>query len=181
MSNFLLSQICGLIALILCIWSYFVDNKIKFLIISIFINIFYAFSFLFVDEIAGGILTLAAILRCVYLIFDFKYNIKHSSLYLSLFIVLYIIITIIFWKSWLDLIPLTTCTIYTIAYAIKDMQKMRYVLLIPSVMLIIYCIVVGAYTSSLLDVFGIITLVIAIIHFKKENRDIDANKQEINN
>ena len=69
MSYFVLSQICGLIALAFAIWSYFVENKTKFLVIQVFANIFYASSFLFVNAWVAGILTLISILRCIYLIF----------------------------------------------------------------------------------------------------------------
>ena len=167
MNYFILSQICGIIALVFAVFSYFSKNKIKFLVLQIGANIFYALSFLLVGANVGAFIVFVSALRCVYLIFHNIYNFKFVYVGLCFFVGCYITLTIIFWQLWIDLIPLTTSIIYTFAYNMKNMQKMRGVFIVPCLMLITYSLCVGAYTNILLDSFEIASIIASIITFKK--------------
>ena len=62
---FILSQIMGIIALIIIAVSYFSKNKKFFLFLQIFANFFYALSFIFVNAFTAGINTFISIVKVV--------------------------------------------------------------------------------------------------------------------
>lgn len=164
------AQVLGLIALFLSVCSYVSKGKTAFLLFQITANIFYASSFFVLNALVGGLNTIISVFRCIYLIFYNKYDFKYKNLYLYFFVLMYVLIGIIFWKYWFDIIPIATSTLYTFAYPMKNMQHMRLILIIPSFLLIFYCILVGAYTSALLDVFEIIVLMVIFFSYKRKTK-----------
>ncbi|MBQ3502870.1 MAG: YgjV family protein, partial [Clostridia bacterium] len=114
---------------------------------------------------------------CIYIYFAEKNEFKYTIHFLFVFVVLYVVSTAVFWQGALDIIPLITGTIYTFAYAIKNLQVMRYVLIVPNILLIIYNIMSTTYVSAVLDFIEVVVLIIAIIKFAK---GIRAKKQTLN-
>ena len=171
MLSFILAQIFGFVALILVCIGYFLKSKTSFLMLTVFANFFYALAFFVVGAFVGGALTFISIGRCLYLYFAEKHNFKYTLHFLSIFIVLYIASTIIFWASPLDLMAILSSSFFTLGYAIKNMQTMRYVLLIPNSLLVIYNILATTYTSAILDFIEIIVIIVAIIQFAKHKKD----------
>ena len=73
--------------------------------------------------------------------------------------------------------PLVTSTMFTIGFAFKDLQKMRYFLLIPNAILVVYNILVSTYTSALLDLLEVIVIIVAIIRFYCLNKKQTSNNE----
>ncbi len=168
--NFIISQIVGIIALLLVCVSYFFKSKKFFLIFQIIANLFYGLSYIFVNIYGAGIITLISILRCLYLYFSEKYNFKQAIYFLPIFVVSYIIVGVIYLNSLLDIIPIITATIFTFSFYIKDMQIMRYTCLVPQVMLIIYAFLCKTYANALLNLIESLVIVVSIIKFYIENK-----------
>lgn len=168
--EFVLAQIFGIVALVLICIGYFLKKKSNFLIIQVVANLFYAASFLMLDAKAAGIITLISLVRCIYIYFAEKYNFKYIYHFLSVFFVFYVLATIFFWSTPFDFVPLITSTLFTIGFALKNMQQMKYVLIIPNVMLVVYNILTKTYTNALLDLLETVVLVVAIIKDAKENK-----------
>ena len=66
--------------------------------------------------------------------------------------------------------PLISSTIFTLAYTLKDMQRMRFILIIPNVILIAYNIFTTTYASALLDLLEFIVIIVSIIKFHIQNK-----------
>ena len=172
--EFILAQVLGFIALILVCIGYFLKDRFKFLLIQVIANFFYACAFLVVEAYVGGIIIFISLIRCLYIYIAEKYSFKYIYHFLPIFIILYIITTILLWSSWLDLMPLFASSIFTVGFAIKNLQKGKFVLIIPNVILVIYNIFTTTYTSALLDFIEVVVIVIAIIKFyidKKKNKE----------
>lgn len=172
--TFLLAQIFGIIALILVAISYFINKKSTFLIFQVIADFFYALAYLVVDAWSAGVITLISLVRCIYLYIADKKNFKNNVPFLMIFVALFAVTTIFFWKTSFDFIPLITSTLFTFGYEIKNMQVMRYVLLIPNALLVIYNILITTYASAVLDFMEIVAILAAIIKFylnNKKNRE----------
>lgn len=163
--EFILAQILGGIALILVSIGYFFKDKNKFMIMQVAANFFYACAFFVVGAFVGGGLVMISLVRCLYIFFAEKYNFKYLLQFLSIFIVAYIITTIIFWGTTFDILPLISSIIFTIGYTIKNLQTMRYVLILPNLILVLYNILTTTYASALLDFLEVIVIIVAIIKF----------------
>ena len=170
MINFILAQILGAVALILVCISYFLKNKSTFMIFQTIANFFYASAFFVVKAYVGAGLVMISLFRCLYLYFSEKHNFKYTFHFLPIFIVLYIVTTIIFWNSPFDLMPLVSSLLFTIAYTIKNMQTMRYILTIPNTILVIYNILTTTYTSAILDFIEVVVTIVAISKFYISNK-----------
>ena len=165
--GFILAQVFGIIALILVAIGYFMKSKSAFLIYQVVADFFYALAYIVVDAWTAGIITMISLVRCIFLYFAEKKNLKHTTEFLFIFVFFYILISVIFWAGPLDLMPLATCIMFTFGYEIKNMQVMRYFLIIPNVILVIYNILTTTYASALLDFMDIAVIVASIIKFYK--------------
>ena len=157
----------GVIALIIICMSYFCKDKSKFLIFQIFADFFYAMSYLLIDIYVAGIITIISTIRCIIFWICDKRNFKYTLWFLPIFILCYIGVTIKFWSGPDDIVPLITCILFTIAYILKSTQAIRYVTLIPNMMLIVYNLFVSTYSNALLDLLETIVIIISIIKFHK--------------
>ena len=179
--NFIVSQILGIIALILMCIGYFVKNKSQFLIIQIIANVFYATSYLFLGVFSAGIITLISIIRCVLIYFNDKKDLKIDKFIIPFFIVAYIVVGVIFWKSPFDIIPIITASLFTISFCIKNLKVMRYILLFPNCILVVFGICTMAYSVALLDFVETIVLVVAIIKFHYQKEETKEGKSILRN
>ena len=169
--EFILAQVFGGIALLIICIGYFIKTKSTFLLTQVAGNFFYALAFLVVGAYVGFGLVMISLFRCIYIYFAEKYGFKYLMHFLSIFIVLYIVTTIIFWGTPFDLMPLVSSILFTIGYTIHNMQLMRYILIIPNTLLVIYNILTTTYTSSLLDFIEVVVIVVAIIKFYKDKNN----------
>ena len=174
MIGVILAQIFGFVALLLICYSYFSKSKLVFHILQTIADIFYGSAYFFVNSNVAGFITLISAMRCVYLLFAEKYEFKYTYHFLSIFILGYGAMTIVFWQSWTDLIPLCTSILFTIAYAVKDLQKLRYFSLIPNIILIGFNIYSFTYVSAVLDFIEVVIITIAIIKYRNIN-SVDNN------
>jgi len=165
--DFVIAQILGIIALIIVAISYFLKSKSRFLMMQVVANFFYASSFFVLGAYVGAGIVAISIFRCIYLYFAEKYSFKYTRQYLLIFIALYIVMTIVFWKNAFDIMPLFTSITFTLAYTIKDLQLMRWVLIIPNSVLVVYNILTRTYSNALLDLMEVIVIILSIIKFRK--------------
>lgn len=170
--NFILAQIFGGIALILVVISYFLMNKEYFLFIQIIANVFYGLSFIVNGALVAGLNTFISILR-VLALYLYERKDKTPPIYLILiFSACYITIGVIFFKSYYDIIVIITPILFTIAMWVKNMQLVRYLMLLPNAILVFYAILNQVYTTALLDLIEVIAIIVALItyyiHKKKE-------------
>lgn len=177
MLKIIIAQIFGLIALVLIGISYFCKTKSIFHILQTCADAFYGCAYFFVNSYVAGFITLVSAMRCAYLFFAEKYNFKYTYHFLSVFILGYVVMTIVFWQSWTDIIPLCTSILFTIAYSIENLQLLRYISLIPNIILVGFNIYSFTFVSAILDFMEVIIIVIAIIKFKKagENKVLSNN------
>lgn len=177
--TFIIAQILGGIALILVSVGYFFKNKPHFLIMQIVANAFYAASFICLNSLVAGTITFISIFRCLYIFLCEKCNFKHTPHFLPIFFCLYLTIGIVFWKSWFDIIPMCTSIMFTIAFYIKNVQTMRYILLVPNALLMFYSITCKTYTNAILDLLEVCIVVVSIIYFHIKSKHKKDKSYEI--
>lgn len=169
--NTIIAQVLGGIALILVCIGYFVKTKSTFMIIQVVANFFYASAFFVVGAFVGAGLVMISLFRCIYLYFCEKYNFKYTLHFLTIFITLYIVTTILLWQSPFDLMPLSSSLLFTLGYTIQNLQTMRYVLIAPNAILVVYNIITTTYTSALLDFIEVVVIIVAIVKCIKESKN----------
>ena len=169
-TGFILSQVMGGVALILVALSYFVKAKKSFLLLQTIANLFYAASFLFQGLFVAGVGTLISLCRALGLYILSAKKIDPSEQYLIILLACYFINASIFYQVPLDIMPLCTSCLFTLAFFVKDMKNVRYFMILPNVMLVVYGIITQCYTNALLDTMEVCILVSAIIYHHKDNK-----------
>lgn len=168
--EFILAQVFGGIALILLCISYFVKKRSVFFIFQTIADIFYALAFLIVGAYVGAFVTFISVFRLLFIFFSEGKELKGEFFFLTIFVILNILISVSYYSSPYDFLPMLTSSIFTYSYAIKNMKVMRYVLLVPNSILIIYNILSTTYVSAILDFVEVMTIACAIIKFSRENK-----------
>ena len=171
--NLIFSQALGSVALIFVCIGYFTKEKSRFLIFQLVSNIFYASSFLFAGAWVGCLTILISTLRCTFLYIAETHMVKHTLCYLFIFIFCYILVGLLFWDTPLDLIPIICAVIFTLSFYIKNLQTMRYCLILPNLLFVIYNLFCFTFANALLDSIEVIAIIISII---KYNKNIYANR-----
>lgn len=166
--NFILAQVFGGIALILFIVSYFCNDKKLFFLIQIIGDIFYGLSFAVNLALVAGINTFISIIRGIlfYIYERKKKEIPYT--WVTIFSALYLLVGVLFFKNYLDIMVMITQILFTIAMWMKDMQKIRYFVLVPSVILVVYDILSQVYTTAILDCINVIVLIVALIKYRQK-------------
>ena len=170
MIQFILAQVFGAVALVIICIGYFVKTKPIFLLTQVAGNFFYALAFFVVGAYVGAALVMISLFRCIYIYISEKYSFRYLIHFLSIFIVAYIVTTILFWDTVFDLMPLSSSILFTIGYTISNLQTMRYILIVPNSILIVYNILTTTYTSALLDFIEVVVIVIAIVKHYQDNK-----------
>lgn len=173
--SFILTQVTGAIALILVCISYFLHSKNNFLIFQVFANIFYALSFVFTGSLVAGIGTFISIFRVLLFYILERKNQNIPFFLIIIFSAVYIINGIIFFKSYLDIIPICTSILFTVAMWMKNIQFVRYFMILPNVLIAIYALLCQAYVTACLDFIEAIVVIIAIIkyHLEQKKNSVD--------
>ena len=168
MNTYLISQIFGGIAFILGCVACFSKTKVKYLAIDSVVNIFITLSYFFLFSYVAAYISIVSIIKPITFCLCQKYNFKRTYIFSILFILTNLVITIVFWTSPLDIIPLTTSTMFTFVMSIKDIQKTRYFSILPYIIIFTYDIILTAYTNSALTLLTLIITIIAIVKYNKE-------------
>ncbi len=172
---YIISQILGGIAIIMVACSYFCKKKSNFLIFQIIADTCYALAYLCLNIYVAGVITLFSSLRC-YIFFALdKKGVKYGKFTVPTFIILNCIITLLLWQGWDNILPLITSIVYTITYAVKSTQLIRYLSIPPSVALCIYNVCFTLYSSALLDLLEVVVLVVSIIYFTRKEKSKKIN------
>lgn len=173
--EFIIAQILGVIAAILSYSKMFLKKKGAFLLFQTISTLFSASSYLFLHSWVAGIISAVSILRCLYLYFAEKANFKYTAYFLPIFIIFYIVIGTIFWSGPLDIIPIITSSLFTIAYYVKDLQTSRYILLLPNLLLAVFSFLTLAYANACKELLELVVTIIAIIKFHFDAKKVKNN------
>ena len=161
-TNFITAQILGIISsFFLCI-SYIVKNKKHFLLFSILGDIIYATSFLFVNSVGTAIITF---LSCLQTLCFYYFEIKNEKLPIwiaFLFILCFIVVGVVNLNTIWDVLPIVVYIYYTFTLYNKDLNKLKLMFIIANIILVIYDVLVTAYTNALEDFFEATFLIIIL-------------------
>lgn len=165
----LITQIMGLIELVIVLIGYLSKSKKMFFIYQVSANLFSGLGYLFIGKYVACFGTFISAARCiVYLSFELKHK-QVPSIIVGYILTIYIINCILFYTSPLDIIPLFTLCYATVVFNIKNERLLKSLMIISSLILIAYNIVCLFITEAILKVLQITIIVIYLVKdYKKE-------------
>lgn len=178
-TTFIIAQVLSSVALILVAISYFVQHKTTFLLLHVFANVFYGAAFLVSQFFVPGLNTYISIVRAIVFYLYVKFSKKIPYYYVFIFTALYCLVGFIFYSSPWDILTTVSPILFTIAMVIPNLLIMKYCMLLPNMLLVVFNCLHGLYVSALLDILEIVVLIVAIVytHIKLRKGDILSKKE----
>ena len=177
----IISYVASFFALVIIMYSYFANNKKYYLLYQCLGIICLITSYLFISRYFATISMLVALIRTLtFGIFEYKNKIApifYSYLFVFLTILTYFIINVIYLKifSWLDILHVIALCFYAFTFRIRNLKKMRRVILMPNVLEVLYNLIMFAPLFTTLSyLFELLSNVVAICRFdlKKEKKKV---------
>jgi hypothetical protein len=164
-TNYIISQVVGLVAIIIIIIGYSVNTKKKQLLLSIFANIFISISFLFLGTYVACIgIIISTIRTIIFFIYELKFKQVPTWLISIIFLVLIFNSSILMESLW-DLVPMFSLMLFTLGFRIRRLVYMRLFFIIPLIMFFVYDIVIFAYSDALLKIVELVVVGISTTRF----------------
>lgn len=144
MYNYPISLTFGLIAMFFVATSYFFKRKETYLLFQLIAIFCLSFSYLFIEKYFAMITFAISVIRMVvFLIYekkDIAVPIWLKSLFAALVLAAYVVVNVIVLKdtSGLDVMCLVANVFYTFCFGIRNLTLMRYVILVPNVLSVLY-------------------------------------------
>ncbi len=144
MYNYPLSFSFGVAAMVFAAGSYFQKNKQRYLFFQIMNIISLTMSYLFLEEFFAMISYTVSLLRALtFFVYEKKDKaspLAMKFLFVGLAMASYVLVNVVILQKagWLDVLCLIANILYTFSFGIRNLKLMRYVLLIPNVLSVVY-------------------------------------------
>lgn len=161
------AQIISLIGFVFFVFSVQMKEKNKLIILQLIANFLYAINYLLLNVKMAFYMNLISCIRCVILYFSKKE--KPSLIYLFILTGMICVIGVYNYDGWLSLIPVGITILYTVSTWQNNMKVIRCSFILAALIWIFYNYVVGAYASIVGNLFEIISGIVSLKRFKKEN------------
>lgn len=167
----IIPQIIGIIAVILFVLSYQLKHRKSIIVCNVISRCLYILQYLLLGAFSGAILDVLGVFAS--LIAEKKdkpFIKKHLKLVIiavdAVMVIAGVAICIVN-KSLLDLLPIAGVLLHTSAFWLTDERKIRRVSLLGSPFWFIYNFASRAYGSAAGDLFTIVSIITAMIKYKK--------------
>ena len=161
---YILGQVLGFIAVILGFISFQMKTHKKLMIMQTALSVTILLHYLFIGGISGCVLNLVCTAR------NITYSTENKNKYLTIvFAVAMGILGVVSWQGWYSLFVIAGLVINTLCLALKNPQSNRKSILVTSPLIIVYDVIVKSYGGIILESVVIISSVIGLIRYRKEN------------
>lgn len=165
--QFVLAQICGIIAIILTVISVQFKTKEKIVMCSVFANIVVAIQYFLLGALTGAVIAIINTIRCLIFYLYKKKDMKPSFIVLIIFEIIAVISGSISWQDMWSLIPIVVTVIYTYGLWQDNIKVIRIATGVVGFGWAVYNIVVRAYVGALQETCQLISAYVRIEIQKK--------------
>jgi len=164
---FILAQIFGLLASAAYIASVQFKKKSHILLLMLSNSLLGIVSFALLEAWAGTIIYVVGTFVATTIYLLEKHDKKVSWPIIVAFVVAEIVPWTIGYQDWYDILPLAGTLLWIVSMLQRDENRLRWFIIISSVLWVIYEVITNAYVMVLTDGFAVASAVIAIIRFRK--------------
>ena len=149
-TNYILSQICVILAVISLGSTFLIKDKRIILLLSILIAVFYGLHYLLLDAITGLLMNMVSIVRSIWFYINAKKEKKNSIVILIVLFGIIIISGLLSFQNIYSILPIIATSLYTYSIWQDDIKIYRWIAIPISLSWI-------TYNISTKSIFGIIT------------------------
>ena len=170
----IIPQIIGIIAVILFVLSYQLKKRRGIILCNVFSRCLYILQYVLLGAFSGAILDVIGVIASVIAEKKDKPFIKKHlrAVIISIDAIMVVagVIICIINQSLLDLLPIAGVLLHTSAFWLTDERKIRLVSLTGSPFWFVYNFASRAYGSAAGDLFTMVSIVIAMIKYRKKEK-----------
>ncbi len=174
-TSYILSQVFSACAYIIFPLTFLTRNKKNILLLNILNSVFYLLSYLFLAGYSGVIVNAISIVRGITFFIVGELYQKKEYYSLTFFVVATIALSIVFYRSWVDILPMIAGVSFTYAIWQKNVEVYRWIVVIGSVLWITYNVLIFSIVGMIGEVACLVVeTIILIVYYVKQ----DTNKEE---
>ena len=159
-------QSLGVIVCVLTLSMMFQKEKYKTMLFSALTNLVLVPTYILSGSLVAGLLVAGAFLRTViYMIYN-KLNRRADSLCLVFFGVYYLAISIIFWRSFVDVLMVANLVVVSFTTWQEGGRVMNIGFIVSSLLLCPFDILIGAYTSAVSEIIMLVGAIVFFCNYK---------------
>jgi len=166
----LIAQIIGFIALIILVVSFQFDNRKTILNLRSLHNFANAAHFYLLNAPTAAILNLISIFRNSVFLYRFKNKYLNNIVWLILFLVVFILVGFFTWEGLVSILAIIGIGFGTLGVWSEKTKDIRYLTLLSNISWLIHNILVVSIAGIILNIFIIVSIIIAMIRFDVESK-----------
>ena len=174
-TSYILSQVFSACAYIIFPLTFLTRNKKNILLLNILNSVFYLLSYLFLAGYSGVIVNAISIVRGITFFIVGELYQKKEYYSLTFFVVATIALSIVFYRSWVDILPMIAGVSFTYAIWQKNVEVYRWIVVVGSVLWITYNVLIFSIVGMIGEAACLVVeTIILIVYYVKQ----DTNKEE---
>jgi hypothetical protein len=174
-TNFIIAQIFGILGIIASVCSMQFKKRKTIFVALLFLNLFSALSFIFLNTFTSAYICLFAILEMLINSTFEKKNKPIPKYVVGTYIIINIALGTLSFSGPLDIIPITCALIFCATILTKEEQDIRKLTILNQVLWLVFDLSIGAYMFAVSNILTIVSTGIALHRFHKK----PAKKQSI--
>lgn len=165
--EFIVSQICVLVAVLSLALSCCTKNRILILILALLNSIFYGLQYLFLKEYSGAVLNFIGIVRAIWFFINDKLKVRRNYTLISLFVCLACLIAAEIWtfSAWYSILPLLATVTYTLAVWQKNIKIYRWAIVPIEICGVAYNIMCQSLFGIIFESILLIVAIVSVIRY----------------
>lgn len=168
--NYLLSQICVILAVIVLGTTYLIKDKRIILLMSILTALLYGTQYLLLGAMSGVFMNIVSIVRNIWFYINAKNKKKNSIIVLIVLYVIAIVLGVLSFKSIFSIFPIIATTLYTYSIWQDDIKLYRWLAIPISLSWITYNIHSNTLFGIITECILLIIEIIGVIKLKRARR-----------
>lgn len=161
----LAGQICGLVALVICVVAFASKNDDRLLMLLISANVAFALQYIFFESWTAAALTLLVIVRIV-----LARRYMGNKAVMAGVLLASAIAAAITWQSWVDILPMAAMVLGTLGMFLMRGISMRVFLGVAALLWMINNLLIGTIGGTIAEGLIVITNIITIIRLARAKR-----------
>ena len=176
-TNFLIAQIFGVLALVASVCSMQFKKRRQIFAALLLLNLFAALNLVFLNSLASAYISFFAIFEMLVNGFFERKKKPVPKPVVAFYAIGIVALGALNYTGPLDLIPIACALIFCATILTKKEQNIRKLTLVNQLLWLIFDLAVGAYTLSVSNVLTIISDLIALRRYRKQNKKRKTNQK----
>ncbi len=175
---FIIAQIIGFFAMGFAIGSYQLKNRVSIILAQNFSNAFWVIQYLLLGAYSAVVVNVIAIIRNAVYSLRGKYKFA-DSIWVPVFSAVAFIISGIFtYETPFDILPCVAMVLASFAFFMKNEVYIRYLSLTVAAPWVVFSAYSGSIAGVLSDSITFISIIVAIIRYRKRGNKFDFTTEE---